>query len=152
MKRERERKIQIPSPMNLAEKQQHLITKWRVIEDPQERLAAIVARAKKWPTPAAEDQTEATRVPGCVSRVWLVGDFENDRCRFRMEADSPLVKGLVALLCELYDDAPPDEIVSVEPELLDALGLTRQLSPTRLNGLASVRRAIREFAEKCAAP
>ena len=35
---------------------------------------------------------------------------------------------------------------AVEPELLEALGLARQLSPTRLNGLANVRRTIREFA------
>ena len=138
--------------MPLAEKQQLLIAKWRLIEDPQERLAAIVARAKKWQAPVAEEQTDATRVPGCVSRVWLVGGLENGRCRFRMDADSPLVKGLVALLCELYDGEPPGEIVSVEPDLLDALDLARQLSPTRLNGLASVRRAIRTFAEKCVAP
>lgn len=138
--------------VNLADKQQDLIAKWRVIEDPQERLAAIVARAKKWPSPADEDRTEATRVPGCVSRVWLVGTLENGRCRFRMDADSPLVKGLVALLCELYDGEAPDEIMSVEPNLFDSLGLTRQLSATRLNGLASVRLAIRAFAEKCAAP
>jgi cysteine desulfuration protein SufE len=138
--------------MPLADKQQQLIAKWRLIEDPQERLAAIVAQGKKWPSPAAEDRTDAIRVPGCVSRVWLVGDLKNGRCHFRMDADSPLVKGLVALLCELYDGEPPEEIVSVEPDLLDALGLARQLSPTRLNGLASVRRAIRAFAEKCAAP
>jgi cysteine desulfuration protein SufE len=138
--------------MPLADKQQQLIAKWRLIEDPQERLAAIVARAKKWPSPAAEDRTDATQVPGCVSRVWLVGDLENGRCRFRMDADSPLVKGLVALLCELYDGELPEEIVNVKPDLLDALGLTRQLSPTRLNGLASVRRAIRAFAKKCATP
>ena len=37
-------------------------------------------------------------------------------------------------------------LVASAPELLEALGLARQLSPTRLNGLANVRRTIREFA------
>ncbi len=134
--------------MNLADKQTQLIAKWRVIEDPQERLAAIVARGKKWPPPANEDRTEATRVPGCVSRVWLVGAWENGRCHFQMDADSPLVKGLVALLCELYDGEAPEEICDVESDLIEALGLARQLSPTRLKGLASVRLAIRAFAQK----
>ena len=63
-----------------------------------------------------------------------------------MAADSPLVQGLAALLCELYDGEAAEEIVAVEPELMDALALSRQLSPTRLNGLANVRRVIREFA------
>lgn len=57
-----------------------------------------------------------------------------------------MVKALVALLCELYSDAPAAEVVAVEPELWDRCGLTRQLTPTRLNGLAAVRKRIREFA------
>jgi len=138
--------------MTLAEKQQHLIAKWRLIEDPQERLAALVSRAKKWPAPAVEECTEANRVTGCVSQVWIVGRVEEGRCHFRMDADSPLVKGLVALLCELYDGAAPDEVVGIEPEFIAALGLDRQLSPTRLNGLASVRKTIRAFAAQQTAP
>jgi cysteine desulfuration protein SufE len=137
--------------MTLAEKQQQLIAKWRLIEDSQERLSAIVARAKKWPAPTEEECSEANRVLGCVSRVWLLGRVEDGRCHFRMEADSPLVKGLVALLCELYDAATPAEIATTEPEIFEALGLDRQLSPTRLNGLASVRRTIRIFAGNAAA-
>lgn len=131
----------------LAEKQQQLIARFRVIEDSHERLAAVVARGKKWPTVAEDQRTDANRVPGCSSRVWLVGRVEDGLCRFQMDADSPLVKGLVALLCELYNGATPAEIISVEPEIISALHLDRQLSPTRLNGLASVRAAIRAFAE-----
>jgi cysteine desulfuration protein SufE len=132
--------------MSLAEKQQRLIAKYAIIEDAQERLAAIVSRGKKWPAVANEDKTEAHRVKGCVSQVWIVGAREGDRCRFRMDADSPLVKGLVAVLCELYDGETAEEIVSTEPEWIEALGLENRLSPTRLNGLASVRGAIRAFA------
>ena len=131
----------------LAEKQEQLIARLKLIEDSHERLAAIVARGKKWPGVAEDQRTEANRVPGCTSRVWLVGRMENGRCRFQMDADSPLVKGLVALLCELYDGAAPAEVATVEPEIFPALGLDRQISPTRLNGLASVRAMIRAFAE-----
>ena len=132
--------------MTTREKQAALIARYSIIEDAQERLAAIVARGRKWPAPADAEKTDAHRVKGCVSQVWLVGEMENGHCRFRMSADSPLVQGLAALICELYDGELADEIVAVEPELFETLGLTRQLSPTRLNGLASVRRTIREFA------
>jgi cysteine desulfuration protein SufE len=63
-----------------------------------------------------------------------------------MDADSPLVKGLVAVQCELYDGETATEIVTTEPAWVEALGLESRLSPTRLNGLASVREAIRAFA------
>jgi cysteine desulfuration protein SufE len=132
--------------MSLPEKQQKLIAKYRVIEDPQERLAAITGRGRKWSAPTEAERTDASRVQGCVSQVWLVGQMEEGRCRFRVAADSPLVLGLAALLCELYDGEAPDEVATVEPELLEALDIAPQLSPTRLNGLANVRRVIRDFA------
>lgn len=137
--------------MSLAEKQQSLIARFQIIEDAHERLAAIVTRGRKWPGPPEDQRIAAHLVPGCTSRVWLIGHHEDGRCHFQMDADSPLVKGLVALLCELYDGAPAAEIVAVEPEIFSALHLDRQISPTRLNGLASVRRMIRSFAEGCLA-
>lgn len=133
--------------MSLAEKQSALIARYRAIEDAHERLAAITSRGKKWPAPADAERTDAALVPGCSSRVWLVGELREGVCRFRMDADSPLVKGLAALLCELYDGETVPEIVAVEPELATALGLDRMLSPTRLNGFANIRAAIRRFAE-----
>ena len=132
--------------MTLREKQAALMARYSMIEDAQERLAAIVARGRKWPGVADEEKDEAHRVRGCVSQVWLAGALEGGACHFRMSADSPLVQGLAALLCEMYDGGGTEEIVAVEPELFEALGLARQLSPTRLNGLANVRRTIREFA------
>ena len=132
--------------MTIREKQAALIARYSIIENAQERLAAIVARGRKWPGVAEEEKDDAHRVKGCVSQVWLTGRREEGACRFRMSADSPLVQGLAALLCELYDGGLAEEIVEVEPEMLEALGLARQLSPTRLNGLSHVRRTIREFA------
>ena len=72
--------------------------------------------------------------------------MENGRCRFQMHAESALVRGLAAALCELYDDAEPQEILDEEPEMFEALGIAANLSPTRLNGLAHLRGRIAEFA------
>ncbi len=138
--------------MNLPHKQRQIVAKYRIIEDAHERLAAITARGRKWPAPSAEERIDANRVQGCVSPVWLTASLEDGRCRFRVAADSTLVLGLAALLCELYDGEPPAEIASFEPDLFHELGLEKQLSPTRLNGLASVRRVVREFAASQLAP
>jgi cysteine desulfuration protein SufE len=77
-----------------------------------------------------------------------VGEQREGRCYFTLDADSSLVKGLAALICEIYHGAPAEEVAALEPTLLDDLRLADQLSPTRRHGLAQVRRAIREFAQQ----
>lgn len=137
--------------MTLADKQQQMLDDLLVIDDPQERLAFIVDRAKARPPLAATARTDEHRVRGCVSAAWVVGTVRDGRLHFTSDADSPLVRGLVALLCDLYSDALAADIVATEPTLLEQLGLLRTLSPTRVNGLRSVRAAIRDFAARHAA-
>jgi cysteine desulfuration protein SufE len=137
--------------VTLAEKQQQMIDDLLVIDDPQERLAFIVDRAKSRPPLDAAARTDEHRVRGCISAAWVVGSAYDGRMHFASDADSPLVRGLVALLCDLYSDAAPADVVATEPTLLEQLGLVRTLSPTRLNGLRSVRAAIRDFAARHAA-
>jgi len=141
-----------PTPMPLVEKEQTLIARYAIVEDLQERLSAVLERARKMPPLPPEARTDAHRVPGCVSRVWLLGKRQDGRCHFRLDADSALVKGLAGLLCELYDGAPAPEIVAFDTRLLEELRLVAQLSPTRQHGLAQVRRAIQAFAASVLTP
>ncbi len=134
--------------MTVAEKQEALIGDFMIIEDVQERLAAVVSRSASQHLPEAE-KIEANLVKGCVSRVWLDCQCLAGQCQYRADADSPMVKGLVCLLCEVYDGGQPAEIVSTEPELWVRLGFQKNLSPTRLNGLAAVRQQIQAFAQSC---
>lgn len=132
--------------VTLADKQRRMIEDLAIIEDPQERLAAIVDRARRRPPLSETERTEANRVKGCVSQAWVVGEIRDGRCHFRSDADSPLVRGLLALLCDFYSDATPADVAATEPELFEQLDVARNLTPTRLNGLRSVRARIRDFA------
>jgi len=136
--------------VNLAERQQQLVDDLLIIEDSQERLGAVVDRAKRLPPLPAADRTEPNRVTGCISQVWVIGELHDGRCVFRCDADGPLVKGLVAFLCEYFSGVTPAEIAASDADPLEALGLMRNLSPTRHNGLAAVRARIRELAETMA--
>lgn len=134
--------------MSVSEKQAQLIADLSVIEDRQERLAAVVDRARRRPPLPDAARTDAHRVQGCVSQVWVVGELRDGSLHFRFDADSPLVKGLVALLVDLYDGGAPADIVATEPVLLTELGITRDLTPTRQNGLAAVRSQIKAIAQR----
>lgn len=130
-----------------AEKQQKLIERYGLIEDVQERLAAVTSFGRKLPAWTEAERTPDRLVQGCSSRVWLAGEVREGRCAFRLDADSGLIKGLAGFLCEIYQDATPAEVAEFEPTLLETLHLSDHLSPTRQNGLQAVRRTLREFAE-----
>jgi len=130
--------------MSLAEKQQSLIDDLNIIEDLHERLNAVVSRASTMKF-AEEYKIDTHLVPGCVSRVWLHGELIRNRAHFTCDAESPMVKGLAALLCELYTDSDPAEVIALEPRIWEACGFSKMLSPTRLNGLANMRKRIREI-------
>ena len=132
--------------MSLAEKQSGIVARLSLIEDMHERLAALMSRAKKIPAPDAAQFTEENRVHGCQSRVWLTGEFAEGACRWRMDCEAPMVKGLVALLCELFEGATPDEVIAFDPTLTEDLGFVRMISPTRIAGLAAVRQRMKQIA------
>ncbi len=119
-----------------------------MLDDPQERLSALVDRARRLSPLTPEERSAANRVHGCVSVVWLVSTTRHGCCFFRSDAESPIVKGLVAFLCDFFDGAPIAELATSDLEPLDVLHITRNLSPTRRNGLAAVRRAIRDYAQR----
>jgi cysteine desulfuration protein SufE len=138
--------------LTLPEKLRRLVEDHAIIEDPQERLAHVVDRARKIPPLPAGERTDANRVRGCVSIVWLVGEVREGRCVFRFDADSPIVRGLLALLCDFFNGFSPADVAASRIDPLEALGLLTNLSPTRRNGLAAALKTIRTFAENHSAP
>ena len=132
----------------LEEKLKELIDLYSPIDDAQERMTLIVDAAGRRPGGEPDGlRADANRVRGCVSAAWIAGRMEDGRCTFVCAADSPLVLGLLAALCGFYSGAEPREIASSPLDPLEALGLTRNLSPTRQNGLASARNRIRDLAQ-----
>lgn len=59
-----------------------------------------------------------------------------------------MVRGLIGLLCELYHGAPPAEMIALEPTIFEKLGIAKNLTPTRLNGLAAVTAYLRDYARQ----
>lgn len=134
--------------MNPAARQRRLLEQFAILPDPQERLAGIVNRRPRIATLPPEERCDELLVPGCVSKVWIRGSIDGGRFRLQADADAHVVRGLVMFLGELFDDSNPADAANFEPTILDELGITRMLTPTRLNGLTQVCRRIRELARR----
>lgn len=122
------------------------------LADQQERMALAADWGRRLKPLSPAERVDAYRVRACISPVWLVGELVSGQCFFRAEAESPVVKGLLGLLCEFYSGVNPQEIAEAKENPLEALGLLRDLSPTRRNGLAGARAVIQAFARSHAEP
>lgn len=133
--------------MSPAAREAALVADLAILPSWQDRLEELLRRDRRRSGLAPAERAEAQRVPGCVSRVWLILERTADgRCRCRADAEAPAVRALVGTLAALYDDTPCPATAAHEPEFLAALGLERHLTGTRREALARTRDAIRAFA------
>jgi cysteine desulfuration protein SufE len=91
-------------------------------------------------------KVEKFRIKGCQSQVWLYPEFKEGKVFFHADSDAMLVKGIMALLIEVYNGSTPDEILANPPEFLKQMGISEHLSMNRTNGLASMVKQIQLYA------
>jgi cysteine desulfuration protein SufE len=132
--------------MSVTARQNEIIADYDFIENRQERLGAIVDAARHLPSFPEAQRTEENLVPGCISRVWLVGEYDGAKCHFKADCDSPLVRGLVVLLANAYDGGEIADVIKTAPFLLQELEVWRDLTSTRQNGLNAVHQRITALA------
>lgn len=133
--------------MTLAEKKQQLVDDLSIIEDPHERLGYIIDIGKSGEGLDESCQTDQYRIEGCISNLWLVPEMVEGKCIFRTDSDAMVTKGFASLLCNLYSNHSPEEILTVNPSFLSEVGITQHLSPNRRNGLTQVGERIMSFAK-----
>jgi len=131
--------------MSLAERKAALLAELEPFADHHERFQYIIDRAKTSPALPADLKLDIFLIEGCTSNLWLVPKVENGKCFFRCDADSLITKGIATLVCDLYNDATPEEVATTDSDFLSQVGITQHLSPNRRNGLANLVNKIRGF-------
>jgi cysteine desulfuration protein SufE len=98
-------------------------------------------------------KTDATKVRGCASSVWVYPRREDDgRLHFLADSNAAITKGIVALVLSAVQDRSPDEIVATDVAAeLAPFELSAQLSSNRTQGIPNMIALIRETAERLAA-
>jgi len=93
------------------------------------------------------ERNDSNRVSGCESQVWLVGERSGNTWHFRAASDARLIRGLLAVLLARVDGLDAAQLTALDLSSWFAqLGLARQLSPSRSNGLHAVLRRMAELA------
>jgi cysteine desulfuration protein SufE len=99
-----------------------------------------------------ELHTEANKVQGCASQVWLATQVKPNGAAgptlsFVGDSDAHIVRGLIAILFALYSGKPAPEILDTDAvALFERLGLREHLTPQRSNGFRSMVERIKSDA------
>ncbi|MDD1014528.1 SufE family protein [Pseudomonas rubra] len=94
-----------------------------------------------------EEKSEPNRVHGCESQVWLVAEQQDGQWRFKGASDARIIRGLLALLLVRVEGLSSAELKQLDlPAWFNQLGLGRQLSPSRSNGLNAVLQRMAQLA------
>jgi cysteine desulfuration protein SufE len=99
-------------------------------------------------------RNDRNKVQGCVSNVWVTVRAQGDQplLYYQAESDTPVVKGLVAMLVMLFSGRTPQEVQELDVDaLFERLGLAEHLSPQRHVGMYAMvekmRAMARDYAE-----
>lgn len=125
---------------------QDLVEIMSLIDDPMERLAYFVSKAKHSPALESAVRVKAFQIDGCISELWLVPRLEEGRLYFRTDAAAAIPKGVAAALTEIYNGGTPEEILAVGDDFIREAGIPQVLSSNRSNGLAHLVGRILDYA------
>ncbi len=130
----------------VAAAQEELIEEFRFFDDWMDRYQYLIDLGRRLPEFPEAERVDTNKIRGCQSQVWFVVEEKDGRLEFRAISDAAIVSGLIAVLLRIYSGKDPQEILDTPPDFVKALQLEAHLSPTRSNGLASMLKAIRDFA------
>lgn len=131
---------------------QTIIDDFEYLDDWEDRYRYLIEIGKALPDMPESEHTDANKVRGCASQVWLVaetrpGEAGDPVMIYRGDSDAHIVRGLVAIVLAATSGEKASVVENLdEAELLSRLGLGEHLSTQRANGLRSMVMRIKAHA------
>lgn len=130
--------------------QTQIIDDFSYLPDWDERYAYLIEIGQKQAQLPAEYRTDENIVRGCQSMVWLHRECRQGKVFLQADSDSLIVKGLAALLLQVFSGQPAGEVLKADLVFFEEIGLKKHLSSQRANGLLAMVEEIKAFAASCA--
>jgi cysteine desulfuration protein SufE len=130
-----------------------IIGNFSLLDEWDDRYRYVIELGRSMSPLSELDRTEANKVQGCASQVWLATtawfDDGHPVLGFGGDSDAHIVRGLVAILLSVVSGKRATEILETDPiALFDRLGLREHLTPQRSNGFRSMVARIRADAQR----
>ena len=121
-----------------------IVANFELLDEWDDRYRYLIELGKSLEPLPEEDRTDANKVRGCASQVWLVSHRESDRgpltrLHFVGDSDAHIVRGLVALALAIFSGRQASEILATDAfAIYERLGLAAHLTPQRSNGVRAM--------------
>jgi cysteine desulfuration protein SufE len=133
--------------MTIKQIQEEIISEFSAYDDWMDKYNYLIEMGRDVPQIDVQYKTNNHLISGCQSRVWLHADLKENKVYFTADSDAVITKGIVNLLIRVYSGHTPEEILDADIDFLDQIGLKEHLSPTRSNGLLSMVKQMKLYAQ-----
>ena len=130
-----------------------IVDNFSLLEDWDDRYRYVIELGRALSPLAERDRTEANKVQGCASQVWLATTVHPNgqggpMLTFSGDSDAHIVRGLIAILFAMFSGKQARGILSNDAiAVFERLGLREHLTPQRSNGFRSMVERIRADAQ-----
>lgn len=128
-----------------------ILSDFDLLDDWEDRYRYIIDLGKSLEPLSDDARSDANKVQGCVSQVWLetsIGEGADPVISYKGDSDAHIVRGLVALVLAIYSGQKASAIQDTNAlDILKTLGLDQHLSPQRSNGLKAMVQRIKRDAD-----
>lgn len=122
----------------MASIEEEIVEEFSLFDDPMMQYEYLIDIGRKLPSMPEELQTEANRVKGCQSTVFLHSTFDGKRMYFQADSNTVITKGIIALLVRVLSGQTPRDVLSAELGFIDRIDLRNHLSEQRSSGLTAM--------------
>lgn len=141
--------------IDMAENIDDIIANFELLDDWDDRYRYLIELGRNLESLDADAHTEANKVRGCASQVWLQTNINRELgspvLNFKGDSDAHIVRGLVYLILQVYSGRNASEILDTDVrDLFDRLGLDAHLTPQRSNGVRAMVERIKSDARDAA--
>lgn len=128
---------------------EEIVENFSLLEEWDDRYRYVIELGRGLRPLPERDRTEANKVQGCASQVWLVTTVHPHGAggpvlTFSGDSDAHIVRGLIAILFAMFSGKRAGDILSTDAiAIFERLGLREHLTPQRSNGFRSMVERIR---------
>ena len=133
--------------MSIEKKIDFYIENLNCFDDTMDKYKFLLDQGKKAEPFPEEFRQDNFKVKGCQSQVWVVPFLENKILSFHTDSDAFLTKGMVTILADIYSRNLPTDILNSNFDLIKQFDLKIILTPGRTNGVYSMLKQIKRYAE-----
>ena len=131
---------------SIAEIEDEIVEEFSLFDNWDDKYEYIIDLGKRLPPLADEYKTDANRVRGCQSTVYLHAEAKNDKIYYEADSDAVIVKGLISMLIRVLSGQPADAIIDAKLDFINKIGMMTHLAQTRSNGLLSMVKQMKNYA------